>query len=166
MLIVVFNLSVVRHLWGFVKARDPGWVCPFCGLLLTLSGIRPLYGLAWVRPWLSPSTLWTSVDPWWGPSTLWTWISLTLVGSVHFVDWSWPLVGSVHFVDLYKFVTLVRSVHFVDLYKLDPDWVRPFCGLVLTLGGVRPLCGFVQVCDPSWVRPFCGQRSCSSNDTA
>ena len=46
MLIVVFNLGVVRPLWRFVKARDPGWVRPFCGLVLTLGGIRPLYGLA------------------------------------------------------------------------------------------------------------------------
>jgi len=74
------------------------------------------------------------------------------VGSVHFVDLCKfvTLVGSVHFVDLCKFVTLVGSVHFVDLCKFDPSWVRPFCGLVLTLGGVRPLCGL---------------RSCSGIDT-
>ena len=46
MLIVVFNLGVVRPPWRFVKARDPGWVYPFCGLVLNLGGIRPLYGLA------------------------------------------------------------------------------------------------------------------------
>ena len=142
MLIVVFNLGVVRPLWGFVKVRDPGWVHLFCGMVLTLGGIRLLYGLAWVRPWLGPSilwigvdhwwgpsTLWISVDPWWGPSTLWTCISLNLFG----------------------------SVHFVDLYEFDPGWVRPLCGLVLTLGGVRPLCGLVWVW-PGWVRPLCGSN--------
>ena len=46
MLIVVFNIGVVRPLRGFVKARDPGWVRLFCGMVLTLGGIRPLYGLA------------------------------------------------------------------------------------------------------------------------
>ena len=35
-----------RPLCGLVKARDLGWVRLFCGLVLTLGGIRPLYGLA------------------------------------------------------------------------------------------------------------------------
>ena len=57
------------------------------------------------------------------------------MGSVHFVDLYKfeTLVGSVHFADLYKFVTLVGSVHFVDLCKFDPGWVRPFCGLCISL---------------------------------
>ena len=45
MLIEVFNLGVVRPLWRLVKARDPGWVRPFCGLVLTFGGVRPLCGL-------------------------------------------------------------------------------------------------------------------------
>ena len=31
----------------------------------------------------------------------------------------------------------------MDLYKFDPGWVRPLCGLE-------------SVCDPSWVHPLCG----------
>ena len=111
---------------------DPWWVRPLCGLVLTLRWVRPLCGLfevfhtCWVRP-------------------------LCGLGS-------WPLVGSVHFVDLYKFVTVVGSIHFMD-WGLDPWWspstlwicisLWPWLGPstlwtgVLTLGGVRPLCGFV-----------------------
>ena len=67
-------------------------------------------------------------------------------------------MGSVHFVDLFKFFTFVGSVHVVD-YGLDLSWdpstlwtYLSFLPLsspstlwtaVLTLGGVRPLCGFV-----------------------
>ena len=57
-----------------------------------------------------------------------------------FVDMSFD-TWSIHFGDF--FFTLTGSVHFVN-YGLDPWWVRPLCGLVLTLGGVRPLCGFCE----------------------
>ena len=53
------------------------------------------------------------------------------------------LGGSVYFVDLYKFETLVGSVHFVD-WGLDHWWGPSTLWIgVLTLSGVRPLCGLV-----------------------
>ena len=88
--------------------------------------------------------------------------------------WSCPFVGSVHFVDLFKFFTLVGSVHVVD-YGLDPSWgpstlwtylsFLPLSGpstlwiAVLTLCGVRSLCGFFKVFYPCWVHPHCGLES-------
>ena len=76
---------------------------------------------------------------------------------------------AVHFVDLYNFVTwLGPSILWTGFdpwwgpstlwtYKLDPSWVRPFYGLILTLGGVHPLCRiFCGFCDHGCVRPFYG----------
>ena len=102
------------------------------------------------------------------------------------MSWTWVLILGPSTSGIFKFFTFTESVHFVN-YGLDPWWVRPLCGLVLTLrwvhpfcglfevfhslgpstlwtgvltlGGVRPLCGLVQVCDPGWVRPLCGLGS-------
>ena len=86
-------------------------------MVLTLGRIRPLCGLIILTLVGSVHFVNGGVDPWWDPSTLWTCISLTLVGSVHFVDWR----------------------------KLNTGCVRPLCGLVLTLGGIHPLCGLTSL---------------------
>ena len=84
------------------------------------------------------------------------------------MSWTRVLILGPSTLGIFKFFTLTGSVHFVN-YGLDPWWVRPLCGLVLTLRWVRPLCGlfwsFLHSLGPStlWtgvltlggVRPLC-----------
>ena len=71
-------------------------------------------------------------EPCWCPSTCWTYKFVALVRSVHLLD-------------LYKFVTLVRFVHFVDRGH-DPWWGPSIMrNVVLTLGGVCPHCGLLNL---------------------
>ena len=69
---------------------------------------------------------------------------MTVVGSVHVVNMSFD-AWSIHFGDFFFFffLTFTGSVHFVN-YGLDPWWgPSTLWAVVLTLGGVRPLCGLV-----------------------
>ena len=68
---------------------------------------------------------------------------MTVVGSVHVVDMSFD-AWSIHFGDFFFFFfTLTGSVHFVN-YGLDPWWgLSTSRVVVLTLSGVRLLCGLV-----------------------
>ena len=59
-----------------------------------------------------------------------------------YMSWTWVLILGLSTLGIFKFFILTGSVHFVS-YGLDLWWVRPLYGLVLTLGGVRPLCGFL-----------------------
>ena len=96
--------------------------------------------LLWVRPLRGLAEVWSLLLLY--PSTLWTRVSILGLSTL----------------GISMFFTLIGSVHFVN-YGLDPWWVRPFCGLVLTLGGVLLLCGLVQVWDPGGVCPLCGLGS-------
>ena len=68
---------------------------------------------------------------------------MTVVGSVHVVDMSFD-AWSIHFGDFFFFFfTLIGSIHFVN-YGLDPWWgPSTSWAVVLTLGGIRPLCGLI-----------------------
>ena len=75
------------------------------------------------------------------------------------MSWTWVLILGLSTLGIFKFFfTLTGSVHFVN-YGLDPWWVRPLCGLVLTLRWVFPLCGLFEVFHTRWVRPLCGLGS-------
>ena len=115
------------------------------------------------------------LDPPWGPSTLWIYFKfVTLVGSIHFVDCGLdPRWGpSILWTCLGLWPWLVLSILWTGL---DPPWglstlwiclsLWPWLGpstlwtVVLTLRGVRPLCGLIEVFYPCRVRPRCGLGS-------